>query len=647
MADKEKSSSPAATAKGTAPSNYKYFSSLPPIFQVSDPQAKDEMKWGRAYDEGNQGEAYNPDYLYGGENYHKALSDVVSYVLRGCAGDGLSALSDVVVKVTNALVAWVNLSEPPSNPTAGKIYGRGFRWPKLKSIDPVQAAELVFAQEVIRMVCVKETVDKPTSEGVLAMYDPDEGIYREIGDGQIDLWCQEVVGAVNGNWKKNFVQKLHDMASRRENRVCECDNPSLVFMANGIWDYEERVLREFSPGVVALRKSATRLPDKEPPVPEHTMPDGSKIDFWQLLDSYVPYDGGRDLLVKVAGASLRSYHNWRVMVTFHNETGHNGKSTFLDCLKSLVGYDGCMTSSLALLAGGTDGGRFGVSNIVGVSLITCEDSDSGAYLKDNSRLKSIISHDAIGVERKNKGMFDYTPHALIVCAANDIPKTRDKGDAWLARNIYVPFTGQFVGKADDKTIRSEWVVSPEFCEYLAYQALVKWDRYYELPEPEEAAQLKHEWVLGNDTVAEFWEDVKDSIQADFVPNDYLSMRYDEWLDAEHKGMRMQMSRKAFTARIVELACSDGEWTQNKDASGSVLKTSCEKWCPGLKAYCKQAAGFGGAGGLVYFLGRRRGIFRTVVLDYCTAHGTTPADLGAGYAAVREQLGLATDTEDND
>ena len=577
MADNEKSSSSAATAKGTTPSNCKYYSSFPSIFQVSDPQAKDEMKRGRAYGKGNQGEAYNPDYLYGGENYHKALSDVVSYVLRGCAGDDLSVLSD----------------------------------------------------------------------GVFAMYDPDEGIYREIGDGQIDLWCQEVVGAVNGNWKKNFVQKLHDMASRRENRVCECDNPSLVFMANGIWDYEERVLREFSPEVVALRKSATRLPDKEPPVPEHTMPDGSKIDFWQLLDSYVPYDGGRDLLVKVAGASLRSYHNWRVMVTLHNQTGHNGKSTFLDCLKSLVGYDGCMTSSLALLAGGGDGGRFGVSNIVGVSLITCEDSDSGAYLKDNSRLKSIISHDAIGVERKNKGMFDYTPHALIVCAANDIPKTRDKGDAWLARNIYVPFAGQFVGKADDKTIRSEWVVSPEFCEYLAYQALVKWDRYYELPEPKEAAQLKHEWVLGNDTVAEFWEDVKDSIQADFVPNDYLSMRYDEWLDAEHKGMRMQMSRKAFTARIVELACSDGEWTQSKDASGSVLKTSCEKWCPGLTAYCKQAAGFGSAGGLVYFLGRRRGIFRTVVLDYCTAHGTTPADLGAGYAAVREQLGLATDTEDND
>lgn len=170
MADNEKSSSLAATAKGTAPSTYKKYSSFPPIFQAPDQQTEEEMRLGLLYDKGNQGEAYNPDYLYGGENYHKALSDVVSYVLRSCAGDGLSYLSDVVVKVTNALVAWANLPEPPSNPEAGKIYGRGFRWPKLKSIDPVQAAELVFAQEVIRMVCVKETVDKPTSDVFVQLF---------------------------------------------------------------------------------------------------------------------------------------------------------------------------------------------------------------------------------------------------------------------------------------------------------------------------------------------------------------------------------------------------------------------------------------------------------------------------------------------
>ena len=69
MADNEKSSSLAATAKGTAPSTYKKYSSFPPIFQAPDQQTEEEMRLGLLYDEGNQGEVYNPDYLYGGENY--------------------------------------------------------------------------------------------------------------------------------------------------------------------------------------------------------------------------------------------------------------------------------------------------------------------------------------------------------------------------------------------------------------------------------------------------------------------------------------------------------------------------------------------------------------------------------------------------
>lgn len=645
MSGIKKDSSRALPAKGTASSIYVNNNTISPVYQAPDAFTNAKWRMGHDWSSGNQGDVYNPAYLYGGENYHKALHDAVTYALRARAGKSLSELSEDVVKTTNGLIKWVRMNEAPDNPESDKKYGRSIRnWALVKSIDSVQAAELVFACERIRMVCTRETIEKETSEGVFAMYDWDEGIYREIGDGQIDTWCHELAGAVNGNWKKNFVQKLHDMASRRENRVCECDDPDLVFMANGIWDYRNGLLFNFDPEIVALRKSSTALPATEPPVPTHTMPDGTVIDFWQLLDSYVPYKGGRDLLVKVAGAVLRSYHNWRVMVTVYNKTGHNGKSTFLDCLKAMVGYDGCMTSSLALLAGGGDGGRFGVSNIVGVSLITCEDSDSGAYLKDNSRLKSIISHDAIGVERKNKGMFDYTPHALIVCAANDIPKTRDKGDAWLDRNIYVPFTGQFTGKDDDKTIRSEWVVSREFCEYMAYQALAKWDWYYELPEPKEAAQLKREWVLGNDTVAEFWEDIKDAIPSDFVPNDYLSMCYDSWLESEHKGMRMQMSRKAFIARMAELACADGEWMQDKTASGDVLKTNCEKWCPDLGVY-KKAQCFGDTSGYERFVGRQRGFYRTKVFEYCRAHNTTPAGLGGSYEAVRASLGIVNQNDD--
>lgn len=99
----------------------------------------------------------------------------------------------------------------------------------------------------------------------------------------------------------------------------------------------------------------------------------------------------------------------------------------------------------------------------------------------------------------------YTPNAMVVCASNDLPRTKDKGSACLDRNYYVPFTGQFTGAADDKTISSHWVVSEEFCSYMAYQALVKCENYYELPEPEEATLLKKEFMADNDAVVEFFK----------------------------------------------------------------------------------------------------------------------------------------------
>ena len=574
-------------------------------------------------------------FVYQGESYAKAEMDAVNIVVETARSAGglhmrsLGELADEVVRTMRDIVESVNI---PAN-----LGGRNLGWSKPKTITAVQAAMLVFEYERIRMVCTKETVRKPTAEGVLAMYvdrGKDAGIYREIGDGQIDEWCSEIAGAVNKSWKENFSVKLHDMASRAEYRVQECDDANLIFMDNCIFDYESKMRMGFDPDIVALRKSSTALPDAEPCEPVHVKPDGTTISFWEWIDSLVPYEGGRDILVKLAGACLRDRHNWRVMVTMFNKTGHNGKSTFLELLKALVGHDGVMTSNLAMLAGSTDGGRFGVSNIVGVSLITCEDSDSGAYIKDNSRLKSIISHDAISVERKNKTTFDYTPHALIVCAANDIAKTKDKGQAWLDRNIYVPFTGQFIGASDDKTIRSQWVISESVCEYMAYQALVKWEPYYELPEPKEAVELKEEWMRDNDPVVDFYETMVRGFNTDFVPSLYAWDMYVCWLRDTRPSTPLP-SQKAFVAHLIEIASSGDEWSYPKSGKDGI-KLSGAKWCPSLVD-----ANINGQ----RYKDRLRGIVRTRMWEWCVEHNTNPADLGTSYADVRRQLGLVTDDEE--
>lgn len=324
------------------------------------------------------------------------------------------------------------------------------------------------------------------------------------------------------------------------------------------------------------------------------------------------------------------------MVTVFNKTGSNGKSTYLGHLKSLVGHDGVMTSKLSLLASSNDGGRFALMNLVGTALITCEDSDSGAYVKENSRLKSLISHDTVSVEYKNGAIIDYTPNALIVCAANDIAKTKDKGQAWLDRNIYVPFSGHFTRAGDDKTIRDKWVVSEEFCSYMAYQALEKWDKYYVLPEPKEAIELKEEFIADNDPVVEFWKRYLSPMNCDFIPNEYVWESYKKWLP-EARPSTALLSQISFAKRFIEVATATGEWMQPLDKDGSGKKINGEKWCPDLTYHDPHRPP-------AVFPGRYRGIVRTKMWEYCTEHSTTPKDLGETYQDVREQLGLVPEAD---
>lgn len=108
--------------------------------------------------------------------------------------------------------------------------------------------------------------------------------------------------------------------------MTECQDASLVWMANGIWNCSADMMMGFDPELGALRKSTTVLPDKESSESVHVKPDGTPITFWQWIDSLVPYEGGRELLAKLAGATLRNRVNWRCMVTLYNKTGQTARA---------------------------------------------------------------------------------------------------------------------------------------------------------------------------------------------------------------------------------------------------------------------------------------------------------------------------------
>lgn len=228
-------------------------------------------------------------------------------------------------------------------------------------------------------------------------------------------------------------------------------------------------------------------------------------------------------------------------------------------LKACVGLENVMVSNMSQLCDD----RFGLANLPGATLVTCEDSDAGTYIRSTSRIKCIISHDPVSVERKRQDTFDYKPNCMIVSASNECQKQRI--NPLLGRIEIIMFRLQEISedRLQDKTISSEWVVSTEFCQYALYQALIKWDNYYTLPEPQKAIELKQEFMSENDSVIEFLEWFEDRGTLDFIPNGYAWYKYRPWMQ-EHRPNTQLPTEKSFVKHFAEVAVATGRWLQPKE-----------------------------------------------------------------------------------
>lgn len=115
----------------------------------------------------------------------------------------------------------------------------------------------------------------------------------------------------------------------------------------------------------------------------------------------------------------------------------NGKSTFIDMIMRLLGYDN--TSALDL---GELGDRFKTAELFG-KLANLGDDISDDFIKNPAVFKKLVTGDRVNVERKGQNPFDFNNYAKFLFSANDIPRIKDKTGAVLRRLIIVPFNATF------------------------------------------------------------------------------------------------------------------------------------------------------------------------------------------------------------
>lgn len=131
----------------------------------------------------------------------------------------------------------------------------------------------------------------------------------------------------------------------------------------------------------------------------------------------------------------------------------NGKSTFLEMVKTLLGQDN--VSALDL---NDFDERFSMALMVGkLANIGDDISDEFMHGRSISAFKKVVSGNQVKAEFKGQDGFFYNPYVKLLFSANDIPRTKDRTGAVLRRLVIVPFNARF--SKDD----------PDYDPYIIYK----------------------------------------------------------------------------------------------------------------------------------------------------------------------------------
>lgn len=221
---------------------------------------------------------------------------------------------------------------------------------------------------------------------------------------------------------------------------------NLIAFNNGVYDIMTGELKPFSTEIVITNK-----------IPWDYDPDA----YSELADSTLNKLSCGDDAIRALLEECIGYCFYR-----RNELGKafiltgdksNGKSTFLDCVKAILGEKNISALDLKEL-----GDRFNTSMMFG-KLANIGDDIGDDFLQGSqvSIFKKIVTGNRIKAERKGQDPFEFNPFIKLLFSANDIPRMKDKTGAVLRRLVIIPFNATF-GKSD-----------PDYDSFIKYKLIEK------------------------------------------------------------------------------------------------------------------------------------------------------------------------------
>lgn len=233
----------------------------------------------------------------------------------------------------------------------------------------------------------------------------------------------------------------------------EQSDANLIAFNNGIYDLVTGELKPFSTDIVITNK-----------IPWDYNPDA----YFELADKTLNKLACDDAAIRALLEECIGYCFYR-----RNELGKafiltgdksNGKSTFLDIVKTILGDKNISALDLKEL-----GDRFNTSMMFG-KMANIGDDIGDDFLQGSqvSIFKKIITGNRIKAERKGQDPFEFNPFIKLLFSANDIPRMKDKTGAVLRRLVIIPFNARF-----SKYLPDGVTIDPDFNPFIKYKLIQK------------------------------------------------------------------------------------------------------------------------------------------------------------------------------
>ena len=251
--------------------------------------------------------------------------------------------------------------------------------------------------------------------------------------------------------RRNEVLSYLEVLIRENTPVSE---PTLIAFRNGVYDINTNTLHQFSPDYIITNKI---------PWDFNESAYSEKCD--RVLDNLTCNDDDvRMLLEEMVGYTMfrRNELGKAFILT---GAGKNGKSTFLNMIKRMLGFNNLSVLDMKKL-----NDRFSTVMLFG-KLANIGDDISEEFIADSSDFKKITTGEMIDAEQKGQPKFQFEPYCKLLFSANSIPrigKGRDSG-AIMRRLVIIPFNARFDKTSDD----FDAYIGDELKSQLSMEYLIK------------------------------------------------------------------------------------------------------------------------------------------------------------------------------